>query len=65
MKVNALSAPIKIEKFFMMPRKNRAKEIILHTKGGFHKSWAHGVKRLRVHPNQEENVTSWVQGANA
>ncbi len=32
--------------------------------GGFHKSWAHGVKR-RAHPNLGENAISWAQGANA
>jgi hypothetical protein len=29
----------------------------IHTGGGFHKSWAHGVK-WRVHPNLGENAIS-------
>jgi hypothetical protein len=32
-------------------------------KGGFHKSWAQGVKR-KAHPNLGENAISWVIGAN-
>jgi hypothetical protein len=34
------------------------------TRGGFHKSWAYGVKP-RVHPNLGENAISWRQRANA
>jgi hypothetical protein len=33
-------------------------------RGGYHKSWAHGVKR-RAHPNLGKNAISWAQGANA
>jgi hypothetical protein len=32
--------------------------------GGFHKSWAHGVK-CRAHPHLGENAISWAQGTKA
>ena len=33
------------------------------TRGGFHKSWVHSVKRV-AHPKLGENAISWAQGVN-
>ena len=38
--------------------------IFLKIRGGFHKSWAQGVKR-RAQPNLGKNAKSWAQFANA
>jgi hypothetical protein len=34
------------------------KNLELKSWGGFHKSWAHGLKR-KAHPNLGENAISW------
>jgi hypothetical protein len=38
-------------------------EALEQTEGEFHESWALGVKR-KGHPNLEENIIIWTEGAN-